>query len=453
MRKNIRDIIFNILFEVEIKGAYSNISINRNISDDFSYRDESFIREVVYGVIENKLYLDYVIQKFSKVKFNKINEKVKIILRMGIYQIIFMNKVPDSAACNESVKLAKKISHFGVVGFINGLLRNISRNKNNITLPNKKENHVKYLSIKYSHPEWMVKRWIRQFGFEFTESLCAKNNERPKLVIRVNTLKLSRNELINILKEKGYDVLESKISNFGIIINNPVKITELEEYKKGFFTIQDESSMLVAEILNPKPSSLVIDLCSAPGGKATHIAQLMNNKGSVISRDIHKHKLKLIEQNSKRLDIRIIKTEMYDALKVDDNFVNKADYCLVDAPCSGLGIIRRKPDIKWNKTEEDIKEIKKIQLKILENASKYLKENGTLVYSTCTIDKEENVDVINEFLARNKNFKLIPIKSNENNFINKFENDGYMELFPNIFDTDGFFIAKLIKSNIIENGK
>lgn len=445
MKTNPREIALKVLNEVNIESAYSNISLNRNISKGTSDLDSALIRELVYGTLENQIYIDYVIRSFSKVRLKKISPIIMNILRLGIYQIIFMDRIPDSAAVNESVKLAKKYSHKGSQGFANGLLRNVSRNENNIKLPDKNKEKIKYLSVKYSHPEWMIERWIKEFGFDFTESLCNANNDTPRLNIRVNTLKIDRDALINKLIKKNIKCEKTRYAKDGIIIENPMNITGLEEFKDGLFQIQDESSMLVSQIMNPKEGSLVVDVCSAPGGKTTHIAQKMNNKGKVIARDIHNHKLELIKENSDKLGIDIIECEQFNALELDESLVGKADYCLVDAPCSGLGLIRRKPEIKWNKESTDIEDISKLQYSILENASKYVKENGTLVYSTCTIEKDENINLINKFLENNNNFKLVDFNHIIDNSGEIIRKSGYLELYPNIHGTDGFFIAKMIK--------
>ncbi|MTI69939.1 MAG: 16S rRNA (cytosine(967)-C(5))-methyltransferase RsmB [Firmicutes bacterium] len=432
---------YKILFEINEKKAYSNISIQRN-TKGMEKLDEAFIRELVYGVLENKLYIDWVIKKFSKLKFKKISPKILQILRLGVYQIVFMDKIPDSAACNESVKLAKIVSHKGTFGFVNGVLRSIARNKEKIKEP-KITNKLKYLSIKYSHPEWMVKKWLNEFGFKFTKELLEKNNTKPHLNIRVNTLKVSRESLMDKLKNKGFDVEKTKYALDGIIINNPSRITDLEEFKKGLFTIQDESSMLVAQIMNPMENSLVLDVCSAPGGKATHIAQKMNNNGKVIARDIYEHKVNLINENSKRLGIDIIETEIFNGSKLDENLLEKVDYCLVDAPCSGLGLIRRKPDIKWTKRKDEIEKLVKLQKDILSKASRYLKPGGTLIYSTCTIENKENLELINTFVKENGNFKFESFSNLVN--IDESTAKGYLQMYPNIHSTDGFFIAKLKK--------
>ncbi len=446
MDKNPREIAINILKEINENEAYSNISITRNIEDVENSLDESFIREIVYGVIENKLQIDWIIMQFSKIKLKKIAPTIIEILRAGVYQIIFMDRIPDSAAVNESVKLAKKYGHKGSVGFVNALLRNISKNKNNIKLPEKDKSPIEFLSIKYSHPQWMIKKWIEDFGLDFTENLCIANNDKPKLNIRVNTLKISKQELINKLANRGFILSEGKYANDCIIIDNPIRITNTDEFKNGLFQIQDESSMLVAQIMNPKPGDFVIDVCSAPGGKTTHIAQKMENKGKIIARDIHEHKLNLIKDNVARLGTSIIQLEKYNATNLDENLTEKADCCLVDAPCSGLGLIRRKPDIKWHKVEDSLSEITKLQYEILVNSSMYVKKGGILVYSTCTIQKEENIWLMKKFLEGNKEFRLISFQDLiDNEELKKQAINGYIELYPNINGTDGFFIAKLIK--------
>lgn len=445
MEMNAREIAYNILYEIYENGAFSNIVINKYLGEHLNVKDEGFIREIVYGVLENELYIDYIISKASKIKLNKIHEKIIIILRIGVYQLIFMDRVPDSAAVNESVKLTKIHGHKGTIGYVNGVLRNISRNKENMIKIDIKDK-VDYISIKYSHPKWMVERWVKEYGEKFTEELCIKNNEHPDLNIRVNTLKIDKENLKNQLENKGLIIKDTLYSKDSLIIENPEKITELNEFKEGLFIIQDESSALVSQILDPKPGSTVIDLCSAPGGKATHLAQMMDNKGTIIALDIFQHKIDLINDNAKRLGIDIIQAKIGDALKIDETLINFADYILVDAPCSGLGIIRRKPDIKRNRRLKDINELSKIQYKILENAKKYLKVGGILVYSTCTIEKEENNNLINKFLNENHNFKLVSINNNMPNSvsINTLE-EGYIQLFPNTHNTDGFYIAKMIK--------
>ncbi|MEW8972767.1 MAG: 16S rRNA (cytosine(967)-C(5))-methyltransferase RsmB [Tissierellaceae bacterium] len=445
MAINPREIAMKILIDINEKDAYSNIVINRHLDKDIDSRDESFIREVVYGVLENKLYIDYIISKASKIKLKKIHYNILEILRIGIYQIVFMDRIPDSAAVNESVKLAKKYGHRGTIGYVNGMLRSIIRDKDgflNIDVKDK----INYISIKYSHPKFMVERWAKEYGIGFTEDLCKKNNEVPSLNIRVNTLKISREDLRERLSQKGIKTKYGRYAYDCLIVENPQGIVDTHEFKEGLFTIQDESSMLVSQVMNPRDGSLVLDVCAAPGGKSTHMGQIMENKGMIISRDIFQHKIQLIEDNARRLGVDIIKAEIFDALNRDIDLIDKLDYCLLDAPCSGLGLIRRKPEIKWNRVEEDIKSLSDLQYRIIDNIKDYVKIGGILVYSTCTVEKEENILLIDRFIEENPGFKLIGI---EDRFQNRDGLDtlehGYIQLFPNIHDTDGFFIAKMRK--------
>jgi 16S rRNA (cytosine967-C5)-methyltransferase len=445
MALSARELALNILIDIYENQAFSNIAIKRHLKDKLNSQEENLVREIVYGVLENEIYIDYIISKASSIRLKKIHSIMLIILRMGIYQLVFMDKIPPSAAVNESVKLAKRHGHKGSIGFVNGVLRSVSRDKDKFMQIDVKDK-VDYISIKYSHPRWIVERWVKEFGEEFTEKLCIENNNKPELNIRVNTLKTTKEDLIKKLQEQGMIIRQSRYSNDSLIIENPTRITETKEFLLGCFIIQDESSTLVGQIMNPKPKSVVVDVCSAPGGKATHLGQIMNNEGRILSRDIYDHKLKLIEENASRLGINIIETSEGDATKKDESLVNIADYCLVDAPCSGFGLIRRKPEIKWNRKESDIDELVNIQYNILNNVKNYLKVGGVLIYSTCTIENDENINLINKFLEENENFKLVNIEDRINNKENiSTLKDGYIQLYPHIHGTDGFYIAKMIK--------
>lgn len=445
MPNNSRKIALKILTDINDKNAYSNIQLNKKIKKDMDIRDQNLVRELVYGVIENKLYLDHIISNASNIKLKKIHPRILEIMRISIYQILFMDKIPNSAAVNEAVELSKKYGHKGTVGYVNGVLRAIIRNIERYSYIDKTDK-INYLSIRYSHPKWMVERWVKEYGVDFTEELCKSNNDRPYLCIRVNTLKICKDDLILKLKNKGIDLKHGFYAKDCLIVKNAQNITDIEEFKDGLFTIQDESSMLVAQVMNPKESSNVLDVCSAPGGKSTHIAQWMNNKGRIISRDIFEHKLDLVRDNSNRLGINIIEVENYNALKRDDELIGKMDYVLIDAPCSGLGLIRRKPEIKWNRVEDDISVLSKLQYDIISNVKDYVKLGGTLVYSTCTIEKDENINLVNRFIDDNPFFKLVSLEENFE-YKEKLETlkDGYIQLFPHIHQTDGFFIAKMIK--------
>lgn len=442
-----REIALKIIYDINEKGAYSNIAINKNVEgQELKELDKAFITELVYGTVKWKLSIDWIIQQFSNIKLKKISPWILNILRLGVYQLLYTDRIPPSAACNESVGLAKKYGHYASGGFVNAVLRNINRNRESIKYPDKNNEPVQYLSVKYSHPEWLVKLWLDRFGYEFTESLLNRNNQVPEFTLRVNTLKTTKERLLEYFREIGIETESGRYMQEAVTVRNPSSIAKLDAFKNGWFQVQDESSMLVAKILDPKPGELVMDVCSAPGGKSTHIAQLMEDKGEVISRDIHEHKIKLIKDSVNRLGIKSIKTEVYDATELDENHIEKADRVLVDAPCTGLGIIRRKPDIKWGRNLEDKQEITALQAQILKQSSQYVKPGGILVYSTCTIEPEENEEMVRRFIAENRDFELVGFeKLVPATLIKTSVKEGFIQLYPNIDHIDGFFIAKLRK--------
>lgn len=442
-----RETALKILYEVNKSGAYSNIALNKKLEDiNLSNLDKAFITELVYGTLKWKLSIDYIIDQFSSVKIKKLSPWILNILRLGVYQLIYMSKIPESAACNESVNLARRYGHSASSRYVNAVLRNIARSRDKIEYPDKNKDISAYLSVKYSHPEWMVKDWLERYGESFTEELLMSNNETPHLTVRVNTLKIGTEELRTQLEKEGFDIQPAKYIENALVINNPSSITKMEAFVKGLFQVQDESSMLVAKVLDPKPNELAVDVCSAPGGKATHIAELMQNKGQVIARDIHEHKIKLIKDAALRLGIDIINAEIFDAQKEDVNLRGKADRVLVDAPCTGLGIIRRKPDIKWTRDVKDLEEIVKLQKKILYVASRYVKPGGVLVYSTCTIEPKENEELVRKFIKDNREFELEDISNLLPDGLKKDSaKEGYIQLYPNIDGIDGFFISRMRK--------
>lgn len=448
MSDSYRIVTIDSLKKIHQNNSYSNIVIN----NDIKQLDENFhnmYRKSVLGVIENIYFLDYVINKFSSTKTKKLQTEILITLRLAIYQIFFLENSKEFVIVNESVEYIKKKLNIKASKFVNAILRNILRNKEQILTDIEKldsvNTRIEYLSIKYSYPNWLIKNFINQFGEDKVEEVLIKNNEEAKLNIRINTTKISRDELRNKLEKKGIKCIDCNIAQKGMILENIVNLEKLDEYKDGLFSIQSESSMLVGQILNPKENSLIIDVCAAPGGKTMDVAERLNNTGKVISRDLYEHKVKLIKNDIKRLELKNVSAEVFDASSFDSNLENKADYCIVDVPCSGLGIIRRKPEIKYNRQEIDSSNLFDIQYKILVNASKYLKVNGELVYSTCTTDKKENIDVINYFVKHNQNFKLVDITDETNNIFNTSK-DGYIEIFPHLHDMDGFFVAKFRKT-------
>lgn len=426
-----RNIALKSLYEINIKQAYSNIVLDKFINENrekLSNLDINFISELVYGVVTWKLTLEYIIQKYSKTKIKKMSDWVKNILYLGSYQIIFLDKVPKSAAVNESVNLCKKYN-FKSVGLVNAILRKIEKSDykeiSNIT------NSITRISLKYSMPEWIVKKICDEYGEEETANICQNLNLRPNISVRINRLKGKMD-----LGEKG--ILEDFRT-----ITGTKNITKTKEYIEGNITIQDEAAGLSSFVLAPKEGEIVLDACSAPGGKTTYLAELMHNKGKIVAWDIYEERLKQVEQNAKRLGIDIIQTEVHDATKLKEEYVEKFDKILLDVPCLGLGVIRRKPDIKWNRQEEDIKEISDIQFNILKTCSKYLKKNGTLVYSTCSMLKEENDAIIEKFI-KEENFETVNIEEQIPNEFSKITTKDMVQFLPSQ-KHDGFFITMLKK--------
>ena len=426
-----RNIALKSLYEINTKQAYSNIVLDKFINENrekLSNLDINFISELVYGVVTWKLTLEYIIQKYSKTKIKKMSDWVKNILYLGSYQIIFLDKVPKSAAVNESVNLCKKYN-FKSVGLVNAILRKIEKSDykeiSNIT------NSITRISLKYSMPEWIVKKFCDEYGEEETANICQNLNLRPNISVRINRLKGKMD-----LGEKG--ILEDFRT-----ITGTKNITKTKEYIEGNITIQDEAAGLSSFVLAPKEGEIVLDACSAPGGKTTYLAELMHNKGKIVAWDIYEERLKQVEQNAKRLGIDIIQTEVHDATKLKEEYVEKFDKILIDVPCLGLGVIRRKPDIKWNRQEEDIKEISDIQFNILKTCSKYLKKNGTLVYSTCSMLKEENDAIIEKFIKEEK-FETVNIEEQIPNEFSKITTNNMVQFLPSQ-NHDGFFITMLKK--------
>ncbi len=430
----VREAAMLTLYNVDKKGVYVNLAVKDVLSKkhDFSQLDKAFYTNLVYGTIKRQITIDYIIGCFSKVKIKKISPYILSILRLGIYQLLFTEKIPQSAAVDESVKLAKRYGHTASAGFVNGILRTVS--KTEIKYP---ESIIDNLSIKYSYPKWICEKWVRDFGKKFAEELMVSMNKEPDVIIRANSLKTTPEEL----KGKIPGAKISEIYPFALITDG-FDVAGNTEYQNGHFIVQDISAMTASVVLAPKPGENVLDICSAPGGKTTHLAELMENKGSITACDLYEHKIKLIAENAKRMGIDIIKAQVMDATEKNPGFVENFDKVLADVPCSGLGIIRKKPDIKLNKEEET--GITEIQLKILENAAEYVKPGGELVYSTCTISKEENEELLNRFLSEHHEFTTVDITDVLPDALRKPEaKNGYVTFYPNIDGIDGFFISKI----------
>lgn len=446
-----REVALKVLYKIDKDEAYSNISLNEMINknrDTLNKKDIGLISEIVYGVTTWKLTLDEIIKKYSKIRIKKISTWILNILRESIYQIIFLDRVPKSAAVNEGVNLAKRYGNKGSIGFVNAILRNIDE-KDYKELFNEK-NELDKISKTTSMPKWIIEE-LKEEEIDNNKILdiCKSSNIRPKISIRVNNLKTSREELKEILNKEGIKSEDGILKDF-LILEKASNLENLESFKKGLFTVQDEVAGLTALILNPEQEEKILDACSSPGGKTTYIAEIMKNTGKIDAWDIHEHRTKLVDENSKRLGVTIINTKVEDASIYKEEYKNKYDKILLDVPCLGIGVLKRKPDIKWQKKKEDIEEISKLQFNILNTCSKYLKKGGELVYSTCSIFKKENRDIILKFLNENSNFETVKInkilkeKVEKNFFLDYLVDDKFLEVYQNN-RTDGFFICKLVK--------
>lgn len=429
-----RELAIKILYKIEENEGYSNLVLDEYLQKErekLNEKDIGLISEIVYGTITWKLTIDTILQKYSNIKINKISKWIKIILQTGIYQIVFLDKIPKSAAVNESVNLCKKYGYKSV-GFVNAILRKVDKSDYE-ELKKIKDNNER-ISKMYSMPEWIVKKLVKQYGISKTEEICINSNLKPTITIRVNSLKSTIEELKEKLDERGILWEDAQTSNF-LHLKNMKNVSNLDLFKEGFFTIQDEGAGKIGCILNPKEGEIVLDACSAPGGKTTHLAELMENKGQIFAWDIHEHRVNLVKENAKRLGISIIEVDVRDACGYASKYENKFDKILLDVPCMGLGVCKRKPDIKWQKTEEEISEITKIQQNILQICSRYLKKGGELLYSTCSILREENEDIIENFLEVEKS-----------GIGRRFQLICKINILPNS-QTDGFFICKLRNNN------
>ncbi len=426
---NPRQIAFQALLKTEKDGAFSNLALDAVLSkSDLDTRDKSFVSNLFYGVIERQLTIDYNLSLYLTKPLKKLKPEVLTIMRAGAYQILFMDKVPDSAAVNESIKLSKKNGASYASGLINAVLRKVAAK--GLVLP-ENENSAEYLSVKYSCPLWLTEKWTAEYGEEDTAKLLEASIGSADTYIRVNTTRTTDNELIDKLANEGVFAEKTYNENTLKINLKGNDIEKLKAFKEGLFHVQDMASQLCAKALGAAEGDTVFDLCSAPGGKAYTVCEMMNDKGRVLCFDIYDNRVSLILKGAKRLGLKSIEGKTGDA-SVYNESLGLADRVLCDVPCSGLGIIRRKPEIKYKK-EEDLASLPEIQLAIINNASRYVKSGGRLIYSTCTLSKAENEDVCRNFLDANKNFKAVGVFSQDDECMKT--------LMPHKNESDGFFIA------------
>jgi 16S rRNA (cytosine967-C5)-methyltransferase len=443
-KKNVRESAVELLETIEKNQSYSNLLLNNAIKkNNIDSKDVGLLTELTYGTLQRKMTLDFYLNPFLK-NPRKLESWVRQLLRITLYQMVYLDKIPDRAAIFEAVEIAKKRGHKGIASMVNGVLRSVQREG----LPSLEQikDPAERLSIETSHPLWLVQRWVNQLGYSKAKEMCEINLTAPLQTARVNTTKIDRETCIEILKKEGYQV---EISS---VVPEAIKclkgnLANSNAFKEGNITIQDESSMIVAHALGIHEDEVVLDACAAPGGKSTHIAEKLNNSGKVISLDLHEHKVKLISSNAHRLGLSNIETKQLDSRTVQEHFENDSfDRILLDAPCSGLGVMRRKPDMKYTKKEEDVSQLHHIQLELLKSVTPLLKKGGILVYSTCTVDEEENDKVIQTFLHNNKDFEGdVTVKERLPEAIRPLCDGFTLQILPQDFGSDGFYIAALRK--------
>jgi len=442
--RTVRNTAVQIIYNVIEKGAYANLELDKVLKRTaLPSGDRKMLTEMVNGTIRMLKHLDWVLSFFLNKSINKLNPWLKNILRAAVYQILFMDKVPGYAIVNEAVDLTQKKTNKNLSRVTNGVLRNIIRDQDRIKYPTDK---IGFLSVYYSHPEWLVEYLIEYIGIKDTVDILQYNNQPGKVVLRTNLLQVSRDELLAKLKNEGIIGKISDKTSWGILVEHlGTSIAETRSYKNGYYYIQNEASMLAAAILNPDQNDIIYDLCCGLGGKTTHLAEILMNNGHIEAFDIYENKINLLKQNCTRLGINIIVGHKTDVLEID-TAVADCDKVLLDAPCSGLGVLNRRADSRWHKNKDEITKLQDIQIKLIQKAGEMVKENGLLLYSTCTITSEENEDVVNSFLDANKEFVLqgfyeqisfFPLDAGDKSAASK----GMLRILPGKYGTDGMFYA------------
>ena len=443
---NTRDLVLSMLKEIYAGNEFSHILL-RQVLDKYDYlegNEKAFIKRLTEGTLERTLELDYVINQFSNTPVNKMKPLIRALMRMSVYQILYMDSVPDSAVCNEAVKLAALHKFTSLKGFVNGVLRNIVRNKEQISYPDKEKDLKKYLSVTSSLPEWMVEHFLKEYGKEKAEKICVGLLQERPVTVRVNG-HLSEDEKQQLLegwKQQGIQIQQHPYLTYAYILEKTEGVKHMAGFEEGKFTVQDVSSMLVAHVAGVKPEMQIMDVCAAPGGKATHAAELLNGTGQVIARDLTEYKVNFIQENADRLQLDNLWAEEWDACVFDESKEEWADVVFCDAPCSGLGVMGKKRDIKYRLTPDSLKEVQELQRQILNTVWKYVKKDGILMYSTCTINSEENEKQV-QWIVENLPFEVVEMKEELSEALKADAKEYGLQLLPGIHETDGFFLCKL----------
>ena len=436
--RNAREAALKIVTEVE-GGAYTDRALTEALrAADLDVRDRRLVTELVNGVLRMRGHVDWILQQFAKGGIERLSPVIRNALRLGAYQILFLNKVPEAVAVNETVNLAKRFGHQGTANFLNAVLRRIVRRE--FQYPSLEGDPVIHISVVYSHPRWLVKRWIKRFGVQEARDLCQANNRVPDAVFRVNPLKVSQQEAVALLASEGLEVRPSPHISGYVHVRQAGELLRHRVFQQGWFSAQDESAGFASLLLDPQPGERVLDLCCAPGGKTSHVAQLMQNRGTLVGVDINEEKLRLVDENCRRLGIDIMEAVHEDGT----HFISECfDRVLVDAPCSGTGVLTRRTDARWRKTEQQILDLVDLQRKLVENGVKLLKEGGVLVYSTCSIEEEENEEVVQDI--RNT-YGGLDVEDARSFIPEKFvTSKGFVRTFPHRHGIDGSFAVRLRK--------
>lgn len=443
---NVREVVLDILLELSKESEYSNILIVAVLEkyDYLDSREKAFIKRVSEGAIERRIQIDYVLEQFSKVPVKKMKPFIRELLRMSVYQILFMENIPDAAVCNEAVKLAKKRGFQSLQGYVNGVLRAIVRAKEQITYPDKQAAYRDYLSVCYSMPAWLVKHFCDAYGEEQCEKILESFLLRSAVSLRLQeTLgEKERDELIGTWQKAGIEVHRHPYLPYAVTVHKTDGIRSLAGYREGFFAVQDVSSMLVVEAAGIRQGDTVVDVCAAPGGKAMHAAAKLAGTGQVIACDVTDYKTDKIEDNRERLHMTNVSVRVRDARATDETLIEQADILLADVPCSGLGVIGKKQDIKYRVTRESMTEIVRLQKDIIKNVIQYLKPEGVMMYSTCTMNPAENEKMV-DWICKEYSMETVSMAQVMPEELQKEADKGYLQLLPGIHGTDGFFMAKL----------
>ena len=438
MENNARQLAYDVLIDIQKNGAYANLALDKALlRSKLNKSDRRLATELVYGCTKMQLHLDQIIKSYCDLK--KVDKKTLQLLRMAVYQMTYLEKIPDHAIINETVELSKKVGLHSDK-FINGVLRSMLREEKPIKWPDKRKQRNQYIAKWYSFPQWLIDGWVKEYGFADTERLCEYFNNPAQTWIRVNTLKATAEEIKSVFEHLNIEYVQHPALPEAFCLKSLQKIKQSSLFKQGKIIVQDLSAMLPALVLNPSKGNQVLDMCAAPGGKTTYLSAIMNNSGSIMACDLHPHRVELIEHNVKRLGVENVRCYAGDATALPDDCYVRFDAVLLDAPCSGLGVLNRRADLRWRIRKSSLPEIEQLQEQLLDAACHYLKPQGTLVYSTCTLNKNENEYQIKRFLEKHPNFECVPFEC-----LGETCESGQKTIYPYIDQTDGFFIAKLVR--------